>query len=182
MQHDTPLDPSPDPRVKPEGDEQIVFYEGTPKLRGELTLLLGWTIAGAVLIAIPFLIGYFDTYPGFIGWAIFIALGLACWIMPSLLVRRNYYRITNYRIDYESGLLFKKMDTLELWHVDDVSLRQSPLDRICNVGTITVISNDPTNPRLPIKSVSSPRKLLELLKTRIITVKRQRGVVKLDIG
>jgi membrane protein YdbS with pleckstrin-like domain len=110
-----------------------------------------------------------------------LIVGFVCWTIPSLLVRRNHYRITNYRIDYEHGLLFKNMDTLELWHVEDVSLRQSPVDRVFGVGTITIVSSDATNPRLQLRSLPDPRKLLESLKARIITVKRQRGVVKLDM-
>jgi membrane protein YdbS with pleckstrin-like domain len=109
-------------------------------------------------------------------------MAIICWVIPSLLVRRNYYKITNYRIDWEHGIVFKKMDTMELWHVDDVRLTQGPLDRIFNVGTIMVMSGDSTTPQLALKSISSPRKLLETLKSRIIAVKRQRGVVKLDMG
>lgn len=165
-------------------DQQVVYYEGSPRLRGELAILFGWSFIGLVFIAVPLLWNSYVSSEG-VHWAVIalgIVLGLICWIMPSLLVRRNYFRITNYRIDYEHGLLFKKMDTLELWHVEDVSLRQSPVDRIFNVGTITVISGDATNPRLELRSLSSPRKLLETLKARIIAVKRQRGVVKLDMG
>lgn len=164
-------------------DQQVVYYEGSPRLRGELATLFGWSFIGLVFIAVPLLWNAYTTEGAH--WAVItlgIVLGLICWIIPSLLVRRNYYRITNYRIDYEHGLLFKKMDTLELWHVEDVSLRQSPVDRIFNVGTITVISGDATNPQLELRSVSGPRKLLESLKARIIAVKRQRGVVKLDMG
>jgi membrane protein YdbS with pleckstrin-like domain len=176
-----PLDPGPDPSVKAAHDDQVTIYEGAPKLRGELGLLLGWTFIGAICFAAPILIHTYSDQ-GISYWAIFIGIVLAIvfWSLPALLVRRNYYRVTNYRIDYEHGLLFKNIDTLELWHVDDVSLRQSPIDRIFNVGTITIVGGDATTPRLQLKSISSPRQLLETLKTRIIAVKRQRGVVKLD--
>jgi membrane protein YdbS with pleckstrin-like domain len=110
-----------------------------------------------------------------------VIVAVICWTIPSILVRRNYYKITNYRIDYEHGFLFKTMDTLELWHVDDVSLRQSPIDRVFRVGTISIVSSDATNPTLRLRSIDEPRKLLETLKARIIAVKRQRGVVKLDM-
>jgi membrane protein YdbS with pleckstrin-like domain len=177
-----PTDPIPDSHVKATDDQQIVYYEGSPRLRGELGTLMLWTALGLVLIGVPLLLTWTDTIHSYWPLAVGIVLGLLCWIIPSILVRRNYYRITNYRIDYEHGILFKTMDTLELWHVEDVSLRQSPIDRIFNVGTITIVSADATNPRLLLKSLDSPRKLLETLKTRIISVKRQRGVVKLDMG
>lgn len=162
-------------------DRDEVYYEGSPRLRGELGTLFLWTFFGFLAIVIPL---WFYSMEWVSAWWIVVGvlIGIVLWVIPSLLVRRNYYKITNYRIDYEHGILFKKMDTLELWHVEDVSLSQSPIDRIFNVGTITVISGDATNPRLELQSLQNPRKLLELLKSRIIAVKRQRGVVKLDMG
>lgn len=162
-------------------DDPVVYYEGSPRLRGELGTLFLWTLIGLVFISGPFLLAWSGVSVVWYVYVIGIAVGLICWVIPSLLIRRNYYRITNYRIDWEHGLIFKKMDTLELWHVNDVRLTQGPLDRLLNVGTIVVISGDPTTPELPLLSISSPRKLLEMLKDRIITVKRQRGVIKLDV-
>lgn len=175
--------PHTDPDVRTADDTQVTYYEGSPKLRGELGLLFVWTLVGLVIAGLPiFVRAYTDTYVAWWVIAICVLLGIFCWIMPGLLVRREFFRITNYRIDVESGLLSKKFDTTELWHVDDVQLRQSPLDRVFNLGTITIVSDDPTSPRFQLRSISDPRTLLETLKTRIIAVKRQRGVVKLDAG
>ena len=44
------------------------------------------------------------------------------------------YRISNYRIDYERGWLSKSIDTLELWHVEDITFHQSFVDRIMRVN------------------------------------------------
>lgn len=175
--------PHPDPDVTTAHDTQVTYYEGSPKLRGELGLLLLWSLVGLLFFAIPIVI-HVNRQEGVPWWFIAggVVIGLICWTLPGILVRRERYRITNYRIDMERGLLFKNYDTVELWHVEDVSLRQSPIDRIFNVGTITVVSSDPTNPRLQLDSIADPRKLLETLKTRIISVKRQRGVLKLDGG
>lgn len=175
--------PHPDPDVSTADDTQVTYYEGSPKLRGELGLLFVWSLVGLVLFATPILIATM-TNQHVVWWVILIGvvLGLFCWVMPGVLMRREFFRITNYRIDIERGLLFKTYDTTELWHVEDVNLRQSPIDRIFNVGTITIVSHDPTNPRLELNSINDPKRLLETLKTRIIAVKRQRGVVKLDAG
>ena len=173
---------APPPHTTKDDDGDIVYYEGSPKLRGELGTLFLWTILGLIAIAVPLMLYSYGQIVSLWPVVIGVLVGLVLWIMPSLLVRKNYYKITNYRIDYESGLLFKKMDTLELWHVEDVSLSQSPIDRMFNVGTITVISGDATTPRLELHSLHDPRKMLELLKTRIIAVKRQRGVIKMDLG
>ena len=79
-------------------------------------------------------------------------------------------------------MLAKRIDTLELWHVEDITFNQSMMDRLMRVGTITIISNDDTTPRLALHSVPNPRPLFEALKQRVIAVKRQRGVIKMDLG
>ena len=60
-------------------------------------------------------------------------------------------RVTNYRIDYERGLLSKNIDTLELWHVEDLRFHQSLVDRLLGVGNVTVISHDETMPHLVLR-------------------------------
>ena len=92
------------------------------------------------------------------------------------------YRITNYRIDYERGLIGKDIDTLELWHVEDIHFHQTIFDRLLGIGSINVISHDQTTPKLTMHSLPHCRTLFEQLKQRIIAVKRQRGVVKMDTG
>lgn len=176
--------PPVEPRaVHPTPDHEEVFYQGHPKLRGEVGTTMLWGLIGLVFMVGPIVLRVMDwvNVPGMV-IAIGILLGLAIIAIPPILTRRTFYRITNYRIDFDRGLLFKKSDTIELWHVEDVSLAQGPLDRILNVGTIKVVSNDATNPILYLNSVQSPRMLFENIKQRIIAVKRQRGVLKIDGG
>ena len=171
----------PNHRKPPPDEPEQVYFEGNPRLRGELFMLIGWVIAAIVCIAVGFMLYHFQ-WTSWISIAIGVLLGIICLFLPALLVRRSRYRLTNYRIDYEFGILFKKYETLELWHVNDISLTQSPVDRIFKVGTIRVLSSDSSTPTLELRSLPDPRKLLEVLKQRVIAVKRQRGVVKLDMG
>jgi hypothetical protein len=66
--------------------------------------------------------------------------------------------------------------------VDDIEFQQSFFDRLMGVGNITVFSNDKTTPQLHLRGLPNPRPLFESLKQRVIAVKRQRGVIKMDIG
>ena len=115
-------------------------------------------------------------------WPVAIVLAAICLLIPIIAIRTIRYRITNYRIDYERGLVSKNIDTLELWHVEDIKFHQGLLDRMLNTGDITVLSHDDTTPRLQLSGVPNPRPLFESLKQRIIAVKRQRGVIKMDTG
>lgn len=177
----SPLDP--DAPHKPGDDEEKVFFEGSPLLRGDFGKLILTALLCAALIAAPFL--WHRYAPGSFRWWYYLvgfALAALCIAIPLLLVKATRYRITNYRIDFERGILSKRIDTMELWHVDDVNFRQSLLDRIFNVGDITVISDDQTTPRLELRGIPNARPLFDSLKQRIISVKRQRGVIKMDSG
>lgn len=160
-------------------DQEVVYYEGSPKLRGELGQFSLCVLIGAGLILSPAFLPV-DLPPW--AWLLAFAAGFVLLAFPFLLVRTTRYRITNYRIDYEHGILTKRLDTLELWHVADIQLRQSILNRMLRVGTISILSNDDTTPKLDLLAIPNPRPLFEALKQRIIAVKRQRGVLKMDIG
>jgi membrane protein YdbS with pleckstrin-like domain len=169
---------------RPADDTEQVYYEGSPMIRGEIGHFFLWTILGVLAIAVPILWRVFNkgSGPHWLVWFVCIALGLLLMVIPVLVVKQFRYRISNYRIDYERGLLGKKIETLELWHVDDLEFEQSFFDRVMGVGQITVFSNDKTTPKLLLKGLPNPRPLFESLKQRVIAVKRQRGVIKMDLG
>ena len=180
--HPDPI-PHSHPDVSAADDTQVVYYQGSPKLRGDLGPLFLWLVVGLAIAVAPILLRAY-TSVHVVWWAIAVGIlvGLLCCLVPALMVRREFFRVTNYRIDFEQGLLFKNYNTIELWHVEDVSLHQSPIDRVFQVGTLTIASRDMTTPRLVLRGVSNPVHLLETLKTRIIAVKRQQGVLKVDPG
>ena len=168
---------------KPADDNEEIYFHGSPLMRGELRrLLVCWTI-GILIAAAPFV------YQGMQPDGPFAIVLFVCWILaaifflvPWAMAHTVRYRISNYRIDYERGLLSKRIDTMELWHVEDVTFYQSVTDRILNVGDITVLSHDETTPKLVLEGLPNPRPLFDSLKQRIIAVKRQRGVIKMDVG
>ena len=144
-----------------------------------------YTLIGLLLIALPFVWrGITKDHVLPVWWLTlgFIVLGILCISFPMLLALHVRYRISNYRIDFERGLLTKQIDTMELWHVEDIHFQQGVFDRIFNVGCITIMSNDKTTPKLDLHGVPKPREIFESLKKRIIAVKRQSGVMKMDIG
>jgi membrane protein YdbS with pleckstrin-like domain len=166
----------------PADDQETIYYEGSPLLRGELGLVLTWLVVGLVLAAVP-VIWWFYSDGNVPWWSwLLILVGLALVFFPALWVKRHRYKITNYRIDYEFGLITKNIDTLELWHINDIRMRQGVLDRVFGVGSIHLDADDKSTPHLELKSIANPRPLYENLKQRVIAVKRQRGVIKMDIG
>jgi membrane protein YdbS with pleckstrin-like domain len=183
--------PPTDPRVagsephEPTDDKEEIYYDGTPLIRGEIGKFLLLWLLGLLFIAAPFLYYWFsreNTWPVWWLTVASILIGILIMWIPVIIMKSVRYRVSNYRIDFERGIFGKKIDTLELWHVDDIKMEQSFADRMLGVGTITVLSNDTSTPRLPLRGLPNPRPLFESLKQRVIAVKRQRGVVKMDMG
>jgi membrane protein YdbS with pleckstrin-like domain len=168
---------------RPADDAEVVYYEGSPMLRAHIGRGSLWLLGGAVAIAIPILLHIFaDLAMPWWAYAAGLAVGLVLIFVPWMQAKTVRYRISNYRIDFERGLLSKDIDTLELWHVEDIRFHQSILSRLLGVGTITVLSHDDTSPQLVLRGLPNPRPLFDSLKQRIIAVKRQRGVIKMDSG
>ena len=138
----TPNDPPDDQRPhRAADDREEVYFQGSPSLRGDAGK---FTLAG--IIGLALIIGPLFFLHRMPGWAIAgsIVIGLLAIALPVLAQKTVRYRISNYRIDYERGILSKNIDTLELWHVEDIKFHQSLIDRMTNVGNITVISHDDT--------------------------------------
>jgi uncharacterized membrane protein YdbT with pleckstrin-like domain len=172
--------PAPGPHSEPDDREEI-YFEGSPPKRAFLGQILICLIVGLFLIIGGYELLHRHWAPWWLG-VIIILLGVGVPFLPDILAKRVRYRITNYRIDLERGLIATNIDTLELWHVEDLHFHQSILERITNVGVITVIARDETLPRLEMWGIPNPRPLYETLKQRVIAVKRQRGVLKMDPG
>jgi membrane protein YdbS with pleckstrin-like domain len=187
--------PSPDPAARTidpthtghdiaapgEREPEKIYYEGSPLVRGNIGTLILFFLIGALLIAIPFI--WHATQQSWPIWWVTLALiviGLILFVAPVIWARTMRYRISNYRIDYERGLLSKTIDTTELWHVEDIQFHQSLIERILGVGTITVFASDQTSPSLPLRGLPRPRDIFDALKARVIAIKRTRGVLKID--
>lgn len=178
-----PLTGDPNPH-KPADDREQVYYQGSPLLRAEMAKGWIWVLAGLVVIVGVIVVRVKDDQNHIPWWAVLVGvvIGLVLTVIPWLKTKTIAYKITNYRIDLERGLVARRIDTMELWHVEDLSMRQGFLERILGVGTVTVISHDDTTPKLDLRGLPNPRPLFDTLKQRVIAVKRQRGVVKMDIG
>jgi len=169
------------------GDQDEVYYEGSPLLRGEFDQIFIYGAIGVILIMIPVFAPriFHGTLPAWWHWwltAGFVGAGIIVLLVPLIITKSVRYRVTNYRINWERGIFGKDIDTLELWHVEDVNFRQSFFQRLMGVGTIRILSHDDNNPTLLLRSVPNARYLFDTLQQRIIAVKRGPGVMKVDTG
>ena len=83
-------------------------------------------------------------------------------------------------IDYEAGLLTRRIETLQLWRVLDIDLRQTFMQRLLDVAEIRVFTKDASDPELVIRGLPASRELFEALKNAAELARQQRvlGVVQ----
>lgn len=104
-------------------------------------------------------------------WVVLGAAALpALCLLWSLLVEKisTRYRLTTHRLFKETGILSRHLNEVELIRVDDVAVRQNLIQRIFNVGVITVIApTDQTEPRLELVGIENPIEVKEMIRTQV---------------
>jgi uncharacterized membrane protein YdbT with pleckstrin-like domain len=117
-----------------------------------------WILAGVGSIAAVVLILIFfrDSVNG---WGWLVVLGLIALLWAVLLLKLLYerlsvhYRLTSQRLIHEKGLLSRVTDRIEVIDIDDISFRQTIIDRIFGVGTIEIVSTDRTHPKIVLPGI-----------------------------
>jgi len=179
----TSATPPTAPPHAPPDDTESIYFDGRPLFGGRPAEVIGLLLLGILFLVSPIIL-YFTMHhwPAHIVSGVLMIIGVALLIAPAIITKQLRYRISNYRIDFERGLLSKDISTLELWHVEDLSFHQSIVDRLLGIGSIRVLSHDDTMPNLNIRGIPNARTIFEELKQRVIAVKRQSGVLKVDTG
>ncbi|WP_437929113.1 PH domain-containing protein [Sorangium sp. So ce291] len=133
-----------------------VIFEGTPSWKAWF-----WSYVAAGVLSLV-LVGL-------------VWLGILHWRRKSL-----HYKITDRTIDYEAGLLTRRVETLQLWRVHDIDLRQTFLERLLDIAEIRVFTRDASDPELVIRGLPASRELFEALKNAAELARQQRvlGVVQ----
>lgn len=124
------------------------------------TLFLAMTVGAAIgLSRLPEL----SAYPV---WLIGV-LGIPPLIVVVLKYRTTRYTITTRRIEFERGILTRRVDSLELWRVLDVSYSQSLSDRLFGDARITLVGTDRSDPALVLYGLPDHRRLFEALRDAV---------------
>lgn len=93
------------------------------------------------------------------------------WGMPLSFTR---YALSEDRLFLSTGFFNIKDDEILLYRVKDISSSRTLWQRICGVGTITVISADKSTPTLLLKNVKHPIEVKEKLHAQVEEMKIRR--------
>ncbi len=122
-------------------------------------------------------------WPGLtiLGWVLApVLVGIVLLLVLAVRKRSMSWKVTTRRIETESGWLSRSLDTLELWKVQDVELRQTALQRMLDVATLTLRAHDVEEPALVIFGAPGSRDVYDRLMTAVMAARQQRGVLNLN--
>ena len=86
------------------------------------------------------------------------------------------YRLSEDRLFQSVGFFTIRDEEILLYRIRDINTTRTLWQRICGVGTVTVISSDKSMPTLVMKNVKNPLEVKEMLHSQVEEMKRQRRV------
>lgn len=95
------------------------------------------------------------------------------WGMPLSFTR---YALSEDRLFLSVGFFSVKDEEILLYRIRDINTSRSIWQRICGVGTITVVSSDKSMPSAVLKNVKHPMEVKELLHQQVEDMKIRRRV------
>lgn len=156
-----------DPRTEPEQELWKGRFSG--KAQGHWWVL--WFLELPLLIFIWFKVPVDVRNGPYARWAFVTAavlpvlLILWTWLVEKLSTR---YRLTTHRLFKDTGIFSRHHNEIELIRVDDIAVRQNIIQRIFNVGVVTVISpHDQTEPLLELVGIENPIEIKEMIRTHV---------------
>jgi uncharacterized membrane protein YdbT with pleckstrin-like domain len=88
------------------------------------------------------------------------------------------YRLTSHRLFKEVGIISRRISEIELLRVDDLSVTQNIIQRIFDVGVVTLLTSDSSDPKLEIAGIRHPVAVKEHIRTHV--QKRRARTVNLE--
>jgi uncharacterized membrane protein YdbT with pleckstrin-like domain len=84
------------------------------------------------------------------------------------------YALSEDRLFLSVGFFTIRDDEMLLYRVRDIVTRRTFWQRLCGVGTVTVISSDKSQPTLVLKNIREPMQFKELLHEKVEEMKQRR--------
>ncbi len=162
------------PNVTAAAKEEADIFKLSPVARAfPGQILLGMVFIG-LAVGVAFRAPQFS-WPTWVA-LIPLALGVILLLLVWIRVKSSSYRLTTQRLIVRRGWLAKHVNELELYRVKDVVVDQGGLQRLLAYGTITVLADDDTTPKVDLVRVSRPITVKEMIRTQYRAARQREGV------
>ncbi len=120
---------------------------------------------------------------------VFILCGLFCWLIVPIFIalarflqtKCRVYELTSERLKITEGVFSKQTETLELYRVKDIQVRQPFVQRLAGVENIHVTTTDVSTPVLLLEAIPVAVRLADRLRNQVEDVRTRKGVRELDV-
>jgi len=140
-----------------------------------------WALAALISLLTTIGLMYWEATSQ-VWWIAMICLGV---LWASLLVLYWYrrvivhYRLTKLRLFIEHGVIFKKVDRIDIMHLDKTDFTQGPLERLFKVGNLEIESEQADIPKIVLRGIANLRDVADIIDKARLEERYRRGV---DIG
>ncbi len=161
--------PTGQPQPEPEHD----LWHGSYTAKAMYGKFLVGILVTVAAIVVAVLVQPF----GWVAAAIVVPLLWALLLLNLLIKRLGIeYRLTTQRFLHKRGLLRRVSDQILLVDIDDVTYEQGLLERFLNIGTITIHSNDASDPKLRLAPVDDVQRIADLIDHARREERRKRAI------
>ena len=120
---------------------------------------------------------------------LYVLCGLFCWLIVPIFIalwrylqtKNKIYELTTERLKITEGVFSKTTNTLELYRVKDLEMRQPFLYRIFKVENIAVNTTDSSSPFVFLEAIPSTVGFADKMRNKVEVVRMQKGVREIDI-
>lgn len=91
------------------------------------------------------------------------------------------YELTTERIKTTEGVFSKVTDTLELYRVKDIEMRQPFVYRVCGIENIQLNTSDTSSPFVFIEAMPQRVGLSDKIRNQVEVIRQQKGVREIDV-
>ena len=86
---------------------------------------------------------------------------------------------TSEQLVCERGILLRKVDYMELYRIVDFQEKQSILQQLCGLKTVSILSMDRNTPRLDLLGMRRSDGIVALIRERVEYNKRKKGIYEI---
>jgi membrane protein YdbS with pleckstrin-like domain len=165
------------PRAQIADEPEQVLWEGGFSSKA---MLGDWIAAGIVSLAM--VIGSF--YAAQWQWYVLAVIPLIWLGVLIKFASKKYgvhYRLTNQRLVHQRGILSRATNRIEAIDIDDVTVNQGFIERLMNVGRITIVSDDSTDRELQMDGIENAEEVSRII-DKVRRAERVKRGVHIDSG
>ena len=140
-----------------------------------------WAVAAAVTILIIIFMSIIQSLRSNVNfWYGAVGLIAIMWLyLVGVMFYRKWgmhYELTTQQIKHREGILFRKLNRIELIDIDDVNYQQGPVQTLLGVGNINIKSSDTSHPELVMYGIANIKEVSDMIDNARRNERRKRGL------